>query len=216
MIEHHIQRKILERLMTSESLRFSELKPDGMESNIFMYHLRQLQKQDFILKTGDGYGLAHKGLQYVDGLQSGTLKPYRQPKLIAIVILENKDGHFMLAERKTQPYVGTRMFMSGTQHFNESFPEQSARELREKGLPGVQMEYRGVADVQISHDDELLTHVFAHVHYGTYDGDLPIEDDRFRYVWHDFNDTKTELVAGTREIYELIRAGAQFSVDLKV
>lgn len=216
MIEHHIQRKILERLMTSESLRFSELKPDGMESNIFMYHLKQLQKQDFILKTGEGYVLAHKGLQYVDGLQSGTLKPYRQPKLIAIVILENKDGRFMLAERKTQPYVGMRMFMSGTQHFNESFLEQPIRELKEKGLPDIPMEYRGIADVQISHQDELLTHVFAHVHYGKYNDDLPAEDDRFRYVWHDFSDTDTDLVAGTQDIYELIHGGAQFSANLKV
>ncbi len=202
--------------MTSESLRFSELKPDGMESNIFMYHLRQLQKQDFINKTEDGYSLAHKGLQYVDGLQSGTLKPYRQPKLIAIVILENSEGQFLLAERKTQPYVGTRMFMSGTQHFNESFLEQSTRELQEKGLPSIPMEYRGIADVQISYQDELLTHVFAHVHYGTYNGDAPDEDDRFRYAWHDFADTSIKLVAGTREIYELIRSDAPFSVDLHV
>lgn len=216
MIEHHIQRKILERLMTSESLRFSDLKPDGMESNIFMYHLGRLQHQEFIVKTKDGYGLAHKGLQYVDGLQSGTLKPYRQPKLIAIMILENDEGQFLLAERKTQPYVGTRMFMSGTQHFNESYVEQPKRELEEKGLTDVVAEYRGIADIEISQDDQLLTHVFAHVHYAKYNGELPPEDDRFRYVWHDFSDKAVLLVAGTYDIYELINTGAPFSVSLRV
>lgn len=216
MVEHHIQRKILERLMASDTLRFSELKPDGMESNIFMYHVRQLQKQGYIDKIDGRYALAYKGLQYVDGLQSGTLRPYRQPKLIAILVLENSVGRCLLVERKTQPYIGARMFMSGTQHFSESFLEQPARELLQRGFPEIRMEHRGIADVLISTEDGLLTHVFAHVHHGRYEGDIPEEDDRFRYVWHDFSNKDHRLVAGTAELWELLQSGKFFSESLKV
>src|SRR4051812_38755839 len=104
VIEHHIQRDIINRLMHHQSLRFSELKPEGMESNIFMYHIAQLKKLKYIAKNDQGYHLLHKGLQYVDGIRTDTLRPYQQPKVIAIIVLQNSQGAWLMAERKMQPY----------------------------------------------------------------------------------------------------------------
>ena len=205
VIEHHIQRDIIDRLMHNQRLRFSELKPDGMESNIFMYHVAQLKKLHYIDKDADGYFLIHEGLQYVDGLRRDSIRPHRQPKVIAILILQNDSGEWLMAERTTQPYINQRMFISGQQHFGESLYEQPTRELVEIGITDLETAYRGIADIQITTDSGVLTQVIAHVHSGVYNGLPPKDNDRFRYVWHDFLNNQVTLMPGTQELYEQLQ-----------
>lgn len=219
MIEHHIQREIIDRLMRAESLRFSELKPDGMESNIFMYHLKQLIKDGYVEKCDGGYRLVAKGLTYVDGLSTENHRPRPQPKLIAILALHDGAGKWLLAERKIQPYIRKRMFPSGKQHRGETSTEHAARELQEKtGLKNVPLSYRGLADIQIvSKQGVLLTHVVAQVYAGELDGtETPPASDRFRYLWHDFAADTAPLMAGTRELYEHLQDPDTFYVELRV
>ncbi|MDB5184783.1 MAG: Hydrolase [Candidatus Saccharibacteria bacterium] len=216
VIEHHIQRSIIDRLMHHAQLRFSELKPDGMESNIFMYHLKQLIKAGLVAKTNDAYHLAYAGLQYVDGLSSDDLRPRKQPKLIAIMALHTATGQWLLAERLVQPYIGQRMFVSGKQHFGESFAEQAAREIHEKTGVDVALTYRGIANIRIHDGQMALTHVVAHVHQGEVAQILPAPSDRFRYVWHDFSEDQAPLMPGTRELYEQLQKPGLFTIELDV
>lgn len=219
MIEHHIQRSIIDRLMRAPALRFSGLKPAGMESNIFMYHLKQLIKQKYVEKTVEGaYRLAPTGLSYVDRL-SVNLKPREQPKLIAILALHDEAGRWLLAERKAQPYIGTRMFISGKRHRGEHAGAHAARELHEKTGLQAELRQRGMADIQIyAATGELLTHAVALVYEGIVPADAaPPEADRLRYVWHDFADVRVPLMPGTRELYEQLGAGNQaFAIDLSL
>lgn len=210
MVEHHIQREILDRLMRTKSLRFSELKPDGMESNIFMYHVRQLQRVGYLTKNEQGgYQLEPAGLSYVDSLQgSNNMKPTRQPKIIAILALQNSAGQWLLVKRKTQPYINEYMFLSGQQHFDESLLQQAERELAAKHMNVINLAYRGVADIQILQKGSILTHAVAHVHSGTYDGPIPKEDAQFVYEWHVI-DTSLPLMTGTMEVYELLKDSSQ-------
>ena len=196
--------------MRTKSLRFSELKPDGMESNIFMYHVRQLQQSGYIAKNEQGgYHLLPAGLSYVDGLQgSSNLKPTKQPKTIAILALQNSASQWLLVKRKTQPYIDEYMFLSGRQHFGESLLEQAERELAEKQITGVDLMYKGIADIQILQETDILTHVVAHVHYGKYDGPAPQEDHQFMYRWCTM-DSELPLMAGTSELYELLASDGQ-------
>lgn len=216
VIEHYIERAILERLMHAAELRFSELKPDGMESNIFMYHLKQLMKAGYVEKTDGTYRLAAAGLSYVDGLSTESHKPRQQPKLIAIIALHDGAGNWLLAERKTQPYIGSRMFPSGKQHRGETSTEHALRELAEKtGLTNVGLTYRGVADVQIRAGDTLLTHVVAMVYEATLSHQvLPPETGRFRYVWHDFATDDASLMPGTRELYAQLQKPGTFNAAI--
>lgn len=219
MIEHHIQRDIVNELMYHACLRFSELKPDGMESNIFMYHLNQLIKGGYVEKFESGYRLAPMGLQYVDGISSVSLKPRKQPKIIAIVALENQEGKWLLAERKIQPYIGERMFPSGKQHLGESFSEHARRELREKIGHEVSLRFRGIAEIIIYRDGQVLTQVLAHVHSGKLDeSEPPAASDRFSYVWHDFDKDEHQLMAGTKELHEALcqEADRPFMIELVV
>lgn len=216
MIEHHIQREIIDRLMRADTLRFSDLKPDGMESNIFMYHLKQLMKDGYVEKDGTAYRLAAKGLTYVDSLSSQNKRPRLQPKLITILALYDREGRWLLAERKVQPYLGTRMFPSGKQHRGETGAEHVVRELREKtGWSEVALTFRGVADIQITDaTGTLLTHVVARVYAGETEAATPPESDRFRYVWHDFNSDATPLMPGTAELYEYLAKPEPFMIEI--
>lgn len=216
VIEHHIEREILERLMRAASLRFSELKPEGMESNIFMYHLKQLMRVGYVEKVETGYRLAAKGLSYIDGLSGENHRPRQQPKIIAVIALHDTAGRWLLAQRKVQPYIQTRMFPSGKQHRGETSAQHAVREMAEKtGLTGVPLTYRGVADIQVNTPETLITHAVAMVYEGTLtDGAVPLETERYRYVWHDFADETIALMLGTRELYEQLQQPGVFTAQI--
>lgn len=214
---HHIQKYILNVLAHKQFARFSEMRPPRVDSNAYSYHLRALQKEKYIEKTDAGYCLAPEGLRYVDSLSYGDLKPRKQPKLVVILALHDGSGNWLLAERKIQPYIGKLMFPSGKQHRGENRDQHAVRELNEKiGLQNVPLSFRGTADVQISDaTGELLTHVVANVYEGQIKpGYLPPEDDRFRYVWHDFVDTEGVSLAGNQDLYKALQKPGRFDLAI--
>lgn len=217
MVEHHIKKDILNRLTYADCLRFSELKPDGLENNIFMYHLKQLIRDGYVTKADDGYKLDHLGLQYVDRISSTNLRPRTQPKIIAILALQGPDDRWLLVERKQQPYLGQRMFLSGKQHFGETIHEHARRELQDKIGRDISLQYKGIAEVIITQDSKILTQVLAHIHYGRLpDASLPPDTSKFRFVWHDFTTDDEPLMAGTWQIMENIRDSGKspFMLDI--
>ena len=82
---HWIQRHILELLMTHSTMRFSELRAEGVESNLFQYHLRHIIRKGLVEKSGEGYRLAPAGLYYADRFSPIYKGERPQPKIITIV-----------------------------------------------------------------------------------------------------------------------------------
>jgi hypothetical protein len=143
-IEHVIQKQILEKLTFAQSLRFSELKPSNLESNLFMYHLNRLIKSGFVKKTEEGYTLTQVGLAHVDKLSMKDLKHRVQAKVLSILAIENENGKWLMLKRLHQPYIGKIGFPSGKTHYGESLLAAASRDLEEKsGLTGVELELRG-------------------------------------------------------------------------
>jgi 8-oxo-dGTP diphosphatase len=193
--------------MRSDGMRFSSLKPDDMESNIFMYHLKSLISGGYVLKTGTNYILTPKGLTYVDSLSSKNLKPRKQPKLIAIVAIKDDQNRYLLLQRKFQPYKDLLMLPSGKQHFGENITDHAKRELLEKTGLDIPLSYRGIANIILGENNQILTHVVAHVHSGiTKTIKLPTDNDKFKFVLHDFKTKGLNLMPGTREIFELVNS----------
>lgn len=219
-IAHHIQCQIIEKLTFAPSLKFSQLKPDGLESNIFNYHLRQLIQQKLVEKTDEGYVLAPAGLTYVDSLSFTNLKPRKQPKLVTIIALQNSAGEWLLAKRKIQPFIGRSMLINGKQHFGEDPESHALREVEEKTGLKISLTRRGLADIQISNaEGVLLTHVVGHVYQGKIDDTkLPADTKRFHYQWCNVKTLKAaDLMPGTREILdELTKSDSLFITSLHV
>lgn len=217
MIEHHIQIAIINLLSRSDSLRFSQLKPAELESNLFMYHLKQLLAAGFVGKRDDKtYCLTNKGLSYVDKLSLTNSKPRTQPKLIAYMAIQNKQNQWLLAQRKLQPYIGKYTLLSGKQHFGESSVEHVKRELAEQLHSDISLVWRGFCDIKLYKDDAVITHFAAHIYYGTYNGEPPESNHKFTYSWQAIDKT-LGMVAGTSEICtQLEKSSEPFHVSLAI
>lgn len=209
VVEHHIQREILRRLSLHKNLRFSTLKPDGMESNIFMYHLHQLLKTGFVDKRDGGYQLGLQGLRYADNIvSSDKFTPARYPKPLSVIMLTNPKGELLMVCRHKQPYIDMYMFLSGKQHFGEDPLPHAKRELYEKtGLKGVDLIRRGVGDFRMRNSDgEVITHVTAHIYSGEYNGPSILSPQSYySFSWFLPEQVKSlPLMPGTFELYELM------------
>lgn len=207
MIEHHIQREILGALTRANTLKYSDLKPAGMEGNIFMYHLNLLIKGGYVEKKEGSYTLAIKGLQYADTLSMKNLKPRIQPKALVILALQNSKGEWLLARRKTQPHLGQYMLPSGKRHFGELRDEHAIRELEEKTGWSLSLEHRGEAEIVLLRNDEPLTHIIGDIYTGAQPNTiLPKETSRFEYEWASSDQIKPPFLSGTDMILHALEA----------
>ena len=59
---HYIQTHILDQLIHTQVLRNRDMRPANIESNLYQYHLLQLQKLGFVEKIENGYTLTGPGL----------------------------------------------------------------------------------------------------------------------------------------------------------
>lgn len=216
MIEHHIQIDIMNRLSRAEQLRFSELKPDDLESNAFMYHLKALIKAGYVEKHDEQYRLDLKGLTYVDSLTTTNSKPRKQPKVVTVFALMNKEGKYLMVCRKLQPSLGTWMLLSGKQHFGESAEQHAEREMQEQIGTDVVTERRGLMDIRVRHRGAVVVHLIAHIYVGKYDGLLPKDSAKFSYDWVR-GDSTLPFTAGTHELIDEIEtAQTLFFLSLDV
>lgn len=214
MPNHHIEQSILRQLAYSGRASFSQLKPDDIMNNAFDYHLKALIRDKLVAKNDGNYQLTAAGLEYIDKLSFKTGKPRSQPKLVAILALQNSRGQWLMAERKVEPYLGQLMLPSGKQHYGESPANHIIRELDEQVGQAVAVERRGFADVRISRDGHLVSHVAGHVYAGKFDGPAPAANNKFSYSF--LAADAANLLAGTLEIIKQLEAGGDFFLPLDV
>ncbi|MBP6037741.1 MAG: NUDIX hydrolase [Candidatus Saccharimonas sp.] len=132
-ITHHIQRSILGALMTREFARFRDLKPENVDTNLFSYHLKLLQRDKYVRKTDSGYTLAEKGLQHVDRVNVDRMRLRTQPKIITMLLIQDGYGKILLQKRQKQPYINTWTLPYGKIHIaDESVQAAAQREARDK------------------------------------------------------------------------------------
>ncbi len=163
---HHIQRKILGKLLYADSLAYSQMRPAGVESNHFAYHLDQLVRAELVAKHGKQYLLAPKGLAAVDKMSQEKMVDRLQPHIITAIDITNDQGQTLVFKRAFQPYIHKYSFPLGKTHMDESVTEAAVRELQEKtGLTGIPLTQRGIVYTHVMQDDitisKSLCHVFA-------------------------------------------------------
>lgn len=132
-INHHIERSILAYLMTHEYARFRDLRPDKVETNLFSYHLKLLQKADYVTKAEQGYTLSRRGLVYVDRVSVEKMRVRTQPKIITMLLVQDGYGKVLIQRRTKQPYINTWTLPYGKLHIDDfSVIEAARRESQEK------------------------------------------------------------------------------------
>ncbi len=219
--EHVIQIEILRKLLNADQLRFSQLKPAGTESNLFMYHLKQLIRHDMIEKTASAYQLGKAGKTFLDRSSLETLTLRKQPKIITILAVQNADKQWLVLERLHQPFLHYRGFPSGKLHYGESLQEAAQRELKEKaGISNVALTLRGNVAMRFLHKDDrslVANHIIGYVFTGMVQGDAPgLTEKNYRTFWaSSIDEPGKKNIKGHNEIIELLEGKEQFIESLE-
>ncbi|MDP9212240.1 MAG: NUDIX domain-containing protein, partial [bacterium] len=154
---HWIQKQTLKKLIVDSELRFSELKPEDVESNLFMYHLRELLRSRLVTKAARGYRLSATGKRYADKLSWKTLSPRVQPKIVTMVACRNRRDEWLVYRRRRQPFRGLISFPHGKLHLGENIQEAAERELSEKAQLQGRLHHRGDAYLSVYQDTDLIS-----------------------------------------------------------
>jgi ADP-ribose pyrophosphatase YjhB (NUDIX family)/predicted transcriptional regulator len=137
---HKAQLSILRSLRHAPLVRYSELmKPTGLESDVFKFHLRKLLSQGYIHKLATGlYELTPSGKEFANNLDKTQRKVQKQPKLsIAIIAKHEVDEGvtYLFQQRLRSPYHGFWGLIGGPARWGESFEAVAWRELlKQTGL----------------------------------------------------------------------------------
>jgi ADP-ribose pyrophosphatase YjhB (NUDIX family) len=210
---HWIQRHILVTLVRHSRGRYSQLRPDGVEGNLFLYHLDGLIKDKLVEKVGRDYQLTAGGLRFVASLSLKTEKTRQQPLVLTAVVCQNEAGEHLLSRWVRQPNAGLISLPHGMVHYGRTLHDMAATELAEKaGLTG-QLHYRGVVNIlaYLEHkegqepelDRNMLVHVFeaTNVKPGRTD---ELRPDASSHFWANLKDHQpTEFVPGFYEIAQI-------------
>lgn len=201
-IEHHIQKHIIGLLIHQKFARFRDLRPPRVDTNIYSYHLKNLQKNGFILKTDQGYTLSRIGLAYVDRVSIEKLNIRKQPKIVTMLVIQNFNKEILLQRRTKQPYVDTWTLPYGKLHIDDdSVVAAAQREAEEKlNVRSVDISHVGDCYIRVYADGQIFTATLAHVFSANCDS---IEtSDRLRWVRLEELSRIHELAPAVKQIVE--------------
>lgn len=204
---HILQQKIIASLIKQPKLRFSDLRPERIESNQFVYHLKSLMRDKLIKKTDNLYHLTVVGKQLAGRLSSQNLRERIQPKIVTMVVCQNYAGEYLLCRRNRQPFLNTVGFPYGKIHLGETIKDAVERELKEKTGLLAKLKYRGDVYLTVYENKELLSQVLCHI----FSGDKPVgklieTSDKGECFWSKLESfKKSELIPGFTEITKLLK-----------
>ena len=156
---HWIARHIILELIKQPQRRYSQLRPEGVEGNLFSYYLDQLLRDGLIEKGDRNYSLSAKGLQFVATMSLETGQLRKQPQVLTAVLCCNENNEWLLVRWKRQPNTGLISFPHGMVHYGRSLVEMAAVELAEKAGLVADLTQVGQVAVRVLQDDAVDRHM---------------------------------------------------------
>ncbi len=201
---HFIRKHILRVLTYAEWVKFSKMRPENVDSNLYNYHLKRLVKEEYIEHDpARGYRLSAAGMRFVDHVSLETFEPRWQPKLLTMLIIIN-DNHIWLWPKYKQPFIGSWSLPSGKVHYDDVSVEAAA--LREAGYlsdkPPQAIEHCGVIEFIAEIDGQTASHTLAHI----FKVDMkPNDVTHTKVQWIDLDEIPSLVLSpGTREIIQAV------------
>ena len=118
--QHHIQKHILKVLTYTEVARFRDMRPKGVDSNLYNYHLKLLIKEGLVSKGEAGYTLSPQGMRFADHVSVEKYEYRQQPKLLTKLVYVNDKNEIILWPKYKQPYIGRWSLPSGKVHYEDN------------------------------------------------------------------------------------------------
>lgn len=208
---HYIQKSIMGLLSKRASARYSELKPSGVESNLFAYHLRLLMREGYVAKApAGGYILQPKGKLYADQLGQDGLAPRMQAKIIVLLAIRDSRGQYILYRRNRQPFIGLMGFPYAKINLGERIADAADRQLRDDMQLECALRHSGDGYITSYEDGALVSEVFFHLFTGESLAESLAESLQYGDCsWQDVASlAPSELLPGVMDIYAKLAAGA--------
>jgi ADP-ribose pyrophosphatase YjhB (NUDIX family) len=194
--------------MYSPTLGYAQMRPTGVESNHFAYHLDQLLKAGYVAKKDRDYFLTNKGKALADRVSHDKMDVRIQPQIVTSIFIKNDTGKSLLFKHNFQPYLDLFGAPQGRLHFEESVGEAAIRELLEKtGIENVTLTHRGMAYINAMNGEETISKLLAHVFTGTITGEpiLKAESKSGEPMWVDTSTLNSEqCMPGFKDIESLL------------
>jgi ADP-ribose pyrophosphatase YjhB (NUDIX family)/predicted transcriptional regulator len=147
---HAIQISVLHSLRHhADGMRFSALmRPTGLTSDNFKFHVRKLVADGYVEKTGDGiYRLTPAGKEFANTVDEQRNTIQRQPKLSVLVLVREPGGRgqprYLFQERRRSPYYGYWSCIGGPVQWGEDATDTATNELRKQTGLQARCEIRG-------------------------------------------------------------------------
>jgi ADP-ribose pyrophosphatase YjhB (NUDIX family) len=179
---------ILQKLMYSDGLKYSEIKPNQMEGSSFVFHLNKLLKDGYVAKKNEKYVLTENGKEMANRMDLGDKKVKDQAKVSVIVVCQKGSGdskRYLLYTRLKSPFYSFQGFPTGKVKKGESILSAAERELNEEtGLIG-------------------NPKLFAVIHSRIYSQDKHLLEDKIFFACK-FINPKGRLVGGPEGIYDWV------------
>ena len=183
MLDHHIQREIVYALAFSEGLRFSELKPDGLENKAFDYHLKKVIRAESRL---------------IDRAYATLLLAVRRPE----------DGAWLLMKRKSQPLIGLTGFLNAQPVASQEVTQTAADVCRQQtGLAGTFV-VNGHGYLRIFRDGFLESFIhFTLLTCSDIQGELHQNSELAEYYWDTDPDwSAPDMLPNMQILYKMSQA----------
>jgi ADP-ribose pyrophosphatase YjhB (NUDIX family) len=163
--QHHIQKHILKVLTYTNRARFRDMRPNGVDSNLYNYHLKLLIKENLVVKNEAGYALSPQGMRFADHVSVEKYEYRQQPKVLTKLVCINDDNEIILWPKYKQPFIGRWSLPSGKVHYEDS--NLTSAILREaqyltSGEPK-DLQQAGVVEYSVYISDVLVTHTLAFI-----------------------------------------------------
>jgi ADP-ribose pyrophosphatase YjhB (NUDIX family) len=167
-ISHRIQKHVLNVLIHQKYARFRDMRAKNVDTNLYSYHLKLLQKRGFVVKSDKGYSLGINGLLYADRVSKESVAIRRQPIIVTMMVIQNSNGDVLLLKRRHEPFLDRWTLPYAKLRIEDmSVTDAALRGLHSKlGLAhATGLQKAGDCYIRITSEDTVMVSTLAHVFY---------------------------------------------------
>jgi hypothetical protein len=218
MLTHNIQRKIIRSLALKKKLGFAELRPKGVESNAFTYHLNNLIKEGFVEKVDGGYELTAMGKMLGINSHLSPKEWLSQAHSVVFVLVEHPEKGWLVRQRQAQPMYGYLGFLHFEPVAEEATIDTAKQILINKVGIDANLEPKGFGYARFFKGNELQSFTsYTVLKAANFSGDITIQTETGHSFWASYDELESDksLLPTMMPILDEIRSGAIFYRDFK-